>query len=86
MTGKKENRPFLDLAAYKKIDVPLKRRGNIIKAGHISIVGKEKVGVLSDANDDPIVVLHKEEERVTSAEFVCKCGRSVVLHLDYEQE
>ncbi len=81
-----EQGPFLDLAAYKRVGVPEQIRGNIIKAAHISIAGTEKIGVLAGAKDEPVVVLHKEGEKVTSAEFVCKCGRSVILHMDYEQE
>ncbi len=84
--SKTEEGPFLDLASYTRVDVPEQIRGNIIKAAHISIGGTEKVGVLAGMKDDPVVVLRKEGERVTSAEFVCKCGRSVILEMDYEQE
>lgn len=86
MAENNDGGPFLDLAAYKKVEVPAQTRGNIIKAAHIAITGKERIGVLSDGKDEPVVVLHKDGERVSSAEFVCKCGRSVLLHLDYEQE
>ncbi len=86
MTADAEQGSFLDLASYSRVDVPGEVRGNIIKAAHISISGTEKVGVIAGLKDEPVVVLHKEGERVTSAEFVCKCGRSVVLHMDYEQE
>jgi len=81
-----EEGPFLDLVAYKRVDVPEQVRGNIIKAAHISIGGTEKIGVLAGSKDEPVVVLHKEGDRVTSAEFVCTCGRSVSLYMDYEGE
>lgn len=81
-----ETTPFMDLASYKQIEMPTRQHGNIIKAAHVSLGGSQRVGVLGDAKDEPMVVLHKEGERVTSAEFVCVCGRSAILHLEYEQE
>ena len=86
MTETSEEGPFLDLASYKRVEVPIHTRGNIIKAGRVTSVGTEKVGVIASGQDDPVVVLHKEGEQVVSAEFICKCGRSAMLHLDYEQE
>ncbi|MGA9120031.1 MAG: hypothetical protein WB699_11775 [Bacteroidota bacterium] len=81
-----EEKGFLDLASYKKVDMPSKLHGNIIKAAHVSAVGAQKVGILAETKDDPMVILHKDGDRVTSAEFICKCGRSATLHLEYEQE
>ncbi len=86
MVDKHDEGPFLDLASYKQVTLPERVRGNIIKAAHIVSSGTEQVGVLANGKDEPVVVLHKEGEQVVSAEFVCKCGRSVTLHMDYEQE
>jgi hypothetical protein len=81
-----ETTPFLDLASYKQVDMPRTSRGNIIKAQHVTVGGSQKIGVLADAKDQPVVILHNDGERVVSAEFVCVCGRSATLHLEYEQE
>ena len=77
---------FMDLAEYRQADVPLRTRGNIIKSTQVFLGGSQQIGQASGASDEPVILLHREGERITSAEFVCRCGRCATLSLEYEQE
>jgi hypothetical protein len=77
---------FMDLAEYRRADVPRRVRGNIIKSTQVFLGGTQQIGQAAGESDDPVVLLHREGERITSAEFVCRCGRCAILNLEYAQE
>lgn len=77
---------FIDLASYRKIDASRKPRGNIVKASRIIMEGVEQVGTPGDGEDQPTVVFHRVDDKIVSIEFSCKCGRSALVSIDYEQE
>jgi hypothetical protein len=81
-----EQEKFVDLASYKAINVTKRIRGNIIKSANISMGNSVQVGVTTEGKAEPIILLHRDGDRVIAAEFVCKCGRSATLHLDYEED
>jgi hypothetical protein len=81
-----EHTNFVDLASYKNANIPPQIRGNIIKARHVSIQNSVLVGTVQGTKNDPVILLHREGERVIAAEFVCKCGRTATLHLDYGED
>jgi hypothetical protein len=81
-----ESGQFVDLASYKSADVPPQIRGSIIKASQVSIERSVLVGSAQGTKNDPVILLHRDGERVIAAEFMCKCGRCATLHLDYGEE
>ncbi len=77
---------FIDLASYRKVDAPGRAHGNIIKASRITVADSAEIDPPSDEPGKPVVVLHREGDRITTAEFICQCGRSATFQLEYEQE
>jgi hypothetical protein len=78
---------FIDLLAA---DVRAKRQdcppANIIKSGRVALNGTRQVEVPDIGGDSPRIILHREGEEVQRVEFVCKCGRTASLHIQYEGE
>jgi hypothetical protein len=78
---------FIDLLAA---DVRAKRHksplANVIKAGRVAVKGIRRVELPETGGDTPRIVLHREGEEVQRVEFVCKCGRTASLHIQYEGE
>lgn len=61
-------------------------RHNVIKRSQIVRKGVEEVGLGEESADDPMVFVQRDGEQVTGVEFVCKCGRSAKLRLEYDEE
>ncbi|HEX2983234.1 MAG TPA: hypothetical protein VHO28_06790 [Ignavibacteriales bacterium] len=61
--------------------------GNVIKAEGVNIVGKTKVNVEEESHDGVKVIIRKDEHDVIKEiKFVCTCGQSKSITLDYNEE
>ncbi len=62
------------------------RVGNILKAGTSEIIGKTKISVDSDEHEGVKVILKKDEfDNIKEIKFVCSCGQTKSVTLDYEE-
>ncbi len=60
------------------------RVGNLIKAESSKITGKAKVTVQHDDLDDVKVIIKKDEnDNIREIKFVCSCGQTKSVMLDY---
>jgi hypothetical protein len=61
-------------------------RRNVLKRGQFIRRGVEEVSVDQKGPDDPLVFVQREGDHVTGIDFLCKCGRSASLRLEYDEE
>ena len=60
--------------------------GNIIKAEDAKIVGTAKITVEEDSHDGVKIILKKDaEENIKEIKFVCSCGETKSIILDYNE-
>lgn len=65
----------------------VKGAGNIIKAEDAKIIGSLKINVEQDSHDGVKIVLKKDDEdNVKEIKFVCSCGETKSVLLDYSDE
>ena len=58
--------------------------GSVIKADNVNCVGKSKVNIEQDSEDGIKVVLKKDdEENIREIKFICSCGETKSIILDY---
>jgi len=65
----------------------VKGAGNIIKAEDAKITGSLKINIEQESHDGVKIVLKKDdEENVKEIKFVCSCGETKSVILDYSDE
>ncbi len=78
---------FEDMS-YKEIsyrDVP--KSGSVIKSSDVSIIGIAKISIEEDSSDGVKIILKKDEhDNIKEIKFVCSCGETKSLMLDYAAE
>ncbi len=63
------------------------RKGNLIKAKDAKIVGTAKISVEEESHDGVKVILKKDEnDNIKEIKFVCSCGETKSVLLDYSDE
>lgn len=80
---------FTELADFKpggEDHRALKTKKNVIKRTQVVKRGVEEVGLDEKNSQDPLVFVQRDGDRVTSVDFLCKCGRSASLRLEYDEE
>jgi hypothetical protein len=61
--------------------------GNMIKAKDAKIVGTAKISVEEESHDGVKIVLKKDaDENIKEIKFVCSCGETKSVLLDYSAE
>jgi hypothetical protein len=62
-------------------------KGKIVKNGNYNIKGKMKIEVMEESHDGVKIVLNKDEnDRIREIKFICSCGQTKSLFLDYDEE
>jgi hypothetical protein len=76
---------FVDLLSYKRCVPPAfaGKQGNLIKGHSLSCTGIRMIEVDSQDHDQPTIITHRDGETITAIEFVCPCGCSTVVSLEY---
>lgn len=60
--------------------------GNLIKAKDIELKGYSKIALENDENDDVRIYLKKDaNDAVKEIKFVCSCGETKSIILDYSE-
>ena len=58
--------------------------GSVIKNHDVKIVGKSKITVEKDSEDGVKIVVKKDEEdNIRELKFICSCGETKSIILDY---
>jgi hypothetical protein len=80
---------FTELADFKlggEDRQAFRSKKNVIKRKQVIKKGVEEVGLDEKNSQDPLVFVQRDGDRVTSVDFLCKCGRSASLRLEYDEE
>jgi hypothetical protein len=61
-------------------------RKNVLKSEQVKVVGKVQVTFEEDEIDNVKIILNKDENNnIREIKFVCSCGHTKSLILDYEE-
>jgi len=76
-----------DDATFKEISFGNKGSGNIIKSEDVEIIGATKITVEEESHEGVKIVLNKDEnDNIKEIKFVCSCGETKSVILDYSDE
>ena len=85
-TDTREN-GFTDFLEYKaSVAAPKARSSNVIKATEARFQSSHQVEIPDVEGDQPSVILHHVGGTVQNIEFACKCGRTALVRVEYEEE
>ncbi len=61
--------------------------GKVVKNGTYKVSGKMKIEVMEESEDGVKIVLNKDEnDKIREIKFICSCGRTKSLYLDYDDD
>ncbi len=76
-----------DDATFKEISFGCAGSGNIIKAEDVEIIGATKITVEEESHEGVKIILNKDEnDNIKEIKFVCSCGETKSVILDYSDE
>ena len=76
-----------DDATFKEISLGSACSGNIIKAEDVEIIGATKITVEEESHEGVKIILNKDEnDNIKEIKFVCSCGETKSVILDYSDE
>ncbi|MEE9430548.1 MAG: hypothetical protein V3V16_05875 [Melioribacteraceae bacterium] len=76
-----------DDATFKEISFGGTGSGNIIKAEDVEIIGATKITVEEESHEGVKIILNKDEnDNIKEIKFVCSCGETKSVILDYSDE
>ena len=71
---------------FREVNFTEKIAGNVIKAEDAELIGLAKISVQEESEDGVKVVLKKDEnESVKEIKFMCSCGHTKTIVLDYSE-
>jgi hypothetical protein len=85
----KQSEEFTELAEFtvgSGQQYPPRHTRNVIKRRQAVRKGVQEVGMDEKHLDDPLVFLQRDGDKVTKLDFLCKCGRSASIRLEYDEE
>jgi hypothetical protein len=63
------------------------RNGNILNSDEIEIVGSRKITIEDESHEGVKIVLNKDSmDNIKEIKFVCSCGETKTVLLDYSEE
>lgn len=63
------------------------RKGNLISADEVKVVGTSKISVEEESHEGVRIVLNKDSnDNIKEIKFVCSCGETKSVLLDYSDE
>ena len=63
------------------------RNGNILTSDEIEIVGSRKITIEDESHEGVKIVLNKDSnDNIKEIKFVCSCGETKTVLLDYSEE
>jgi hypothetical protein len=77
-----ENYLFKEIS-YRDTDID----GNILRSNHVNIIGTTRIEVEEESLDGVKIVIKKDEtENIKEIKFVCSCGQTKSVLIDYSEE
>jgi len=78
---------FNDMVYREIIPTSEDSRSNLLKKGTAKLIGKTKVSVDEENHEGVKIVLKKDEaDNVREIKFVCSCGQTKSIILDYTEQ
>lgn len=73
---------------YKEISHSRKSSdGNVIQADQVEIIGTSKITIEEESHEGVRIVLNKDSnDNIKEIKFVCSCGETKSVLLDYNEE
>ncbi len=63
------------------------KNGNVINSDEIEIVGTSKITIEEESHEGVKIILNKDaEDNIKEIKFVCSCGETKSVLLDYSEE
>ncbi len=73
-----------DEPLFREYSLSPNQKGNFIKASKAEMVGKTKVAIEEESHDGVKVILKKDaNDSIKEIKFVCSCGQTKSIILDY---
>ena len=78
---------FEDMS-YKEISYrDVRKSGSVIKSNDVSIIGIAKISIEEESSDGVKIILKKDQnDNIKEIKFVCSCGETKSVMLDYAAE
>jgi len=72
-------------AVFREIDYkPKNKKSNVIKSGDFQIIGSTKISIEEETHEGVRIILNKDEnDNIKEIKFVCSCGETKSVILDY---
>lgn len=78
---------FVDLNAYENIRATASKVStSVIKATVIKDAGVARIEIIDGEKGAPTIQVQREGDKIKQIEFVCPCGKSAHLDLEYDEE
>lgn len=62
-------------------------KGNVISAEEVKVIGTSKITIEEESHEGIKIVLNKDaEDNIKEIKFVCSCGETKSVYLDYNEE
>ncbi len=73
---------------YREISLPnTSKNGNIIRSEEVEIIGTSKISIEEESHEGVRIVLNKDaDDNIKEIKFVCSCGETKSVILDYSEE
>lgn len=76
-----------DDAIFKEISYEGTGTGNVIKSEDVELIGATKITVEEESHEGVKIILNKDEnDNIKEIKFVCSCGETKSVLLDYSDE
>jgi len=87
-TEEKQNmNGFLDLASFHRITpTVMMNKSAVIKSAHVRNDGTQNIEILDGSSAEPSVHIQRTGDKIESIEFICPCGKSSHVSLEYDEE
>ena len=70
---------------YKEIELHKNHKG-VLKSSEVKILGKSKISVEEESHNGAKIVVKKDEnDTIKEIKFICSCGKTKSIVLDYSE-
>ncbi|HTY39059.1 MAG TPA: hypothetical protein VMH23_18215 [Bacteroidota bacterium] len=86
-TSSSNDNSFVDLTSYETVRTKAQRiNSSIIKSTSVKDAGVARIEIIDGDQASPRIQIQREGDRIKQIEFVCPCGKSAHLDLEYDEE
>ena len=83
----KKQSTFVDFLSYEQLRPEAEQsHSSIIKPTSIKSAERVTMEFLDGVSSEPSILIHRQGDRVERIEFVCPCGKSSHVKLEYDEE